>query len=147
MPTRPVARASRSANDAQEHPHMAVPNDRKYSQTHEWFRASGDTVTIGVTQFAADELTDITFVDLPKVGAKVSANTAFGEIESVKATADLKTSLSGEVLEINKRLADEPGLVNSDPFGEGWMIRIRAADLGPLAALLDGPAYDRATAK
>ncbi len=126
---------------------MAVPNDRKYSKTHEWFKAAGETVTIGITQFAADELTDITFVDLPKIGAKITAGTPFGEIESVKATADLKTSLTGEVLEINKRLADEPGLVNTDPFEGGWMIRIKAADVGPLATMMDGPAYDKATAK
>lgn len=126
---------------------MAVPNDRKYSKTHEWFKAAGETVTIGITQFAADELTDITFVDLPKVGAKVTADTPFGEIESVKATADLKTSLSGEVIEINKRLADEPGLVNTDPFGDGWMIRIKCTDLGPLATLMDGPAYEKTTAR
>ncbi len=126
---------------------MAVPNDRKYSKTHEWFKASGQTVTIGITQFAADELTDITFVDLPKVGATITAGTPFGEIESVKATADLKTSVSGQVVEVNRRLADEPGLVNSDPFGEGWMIRVQVSDLAPLAALMDGPAYDQATAK
>lgn len=126
---------------------MAVPNDRKYSQTHEWFKADGDVVTVGITQFAADELTDITFVDVPKVGTKVTAGSHFGEIESVKATSELFCAVSGEVTVTNKRLAEEPGLVNSDPLGEGWMIKIKCSDLSPLAKLLDGPAYDKMVAE
>lgn len=126
---------------------MAVPNDRRYSQTHEWFKAEGDTVTIGITQFAADELTDITFVDLPAVGDQVEGGSHFGEVESVKATSELYTAVSGEVIEINRRLADEPGLVNSDPLGAGWMLKIRCSDKGPLAKLLDGPAYDQMIAE
>ena len=126
---------------------MAVPNDRRYSQTHEWFKADGDVVTVGITQFAADELTDITFVDLPKVGSNVEGGKNFGEIESVKATSELFCAVSGEVVAANKRLADEPGLVNSDPLGEGWMLKIKCADLGPLAKLLDGPAYDKMIAE
>ncbi len=122
---------------------MAVPNDRKYSQTHEWFKAEGDVVTIGITQFAADELTDITFVDLPAAGATVKGGSHFGEIESVKATSELYTAVSGTVAAANARLTDEPGLVNSDPFGDGWMIRVKCSDLGPLAKLLDGPAYEK----
>ncbi len=122
---------------------MAVPNDRKYSQTHEWFKPQGDTVTVGITQFAADELTDVTYVDLPKVGAQVQGGSNFGEIESVKATSELYCAVSGEVIAVNKRLADEPGLVNSDPLGEGWMMKLRANDLRPLDNLLDGPAYDK----
>lgn len=121
---------------------MAVPNERKYSQTHEWFKADGDVVTVGITQFAADELTDITYVDLPKVGAPVAGGSHFGEIESVKATSELYCAVSGEVIAVNERLADEPGLVNSDPFEAGWMIKLKCRDLGPLGKLLDGPAYD-----
>lgn len=126
---------------------MAVPNDRKYSQTHEWFKPEGDTVTIGITQFAADELTDITYVDLPKVGAQVQGGGHFGEVESVKATSELYTAVSGEVLAVNTRLNDEPGLVNSDPFDGGWMLKLRVRDLGPLENLLDGPAYDKMIAQ
>lgn len=122
---------------------MAVPNDRKYSQTHEWFKVEGDTVTVGITQFAADELTDITFVDLPKVGSKVTGGSNFGEIESVKATGELYCAVSGTVTAVNTKLADEPGLLNTDPLGAGWMIRIQCSDVSPLAKLLDGPAYDK----
>lgn len=126
---------------------MAVPNDRKYSQTHEWFKVEGDTVTVGITQFAADELTDITFVDLPKVGAKVTGGSHFGEIESVKATGELYCAVSGTVTAVNTKLADEPGLLNTDPLEAGWMIRIQCSDLSPLAKLLDGPAYDKMIAE
>ncbi|MEW6250915.1 MAG: glycine cleavage system protein GcvH [Planctomycetota bacterium] len=122
---------------------MAVPNDRRYSQTHEWFKAEGDTVTVGITQFAADELTDITYVDLPKVGAQVQGGSHFGEVESVKATSELYSAVSGDVTAVNKRLADEPGLLNSDPFGEGWLLKLRVKDLRPLENLLDGPAYEK----
>ena len=121
---------------------MAVPNDRKYSQTHEWFKVAGDTVTVGITQFAADELNDITFVDLPTVGDQIEGGSHFGEVESVKATSELYCPVSGEVTAINERLADEPELINSDSFGEGWMVKIKSGDLGPLDKLMDGPAYD-----
>lgn len=122
---------------------MTVPNDRKYSQTHEWFKLDGDIVTIGITQFAADELTDITFVDLPKPGDSVAGGTHFGEVESVKATGELYTAVSGEVVETNERLADEPGLLNTDPLGAGWLIRIRCSDTSPLEKMLDGTAYNQ----
>ena len=122
---------------------MAVPNDRKYSQTHEWFKAEGNVVTVGITQFAADELTDITFVDLPKVGAPVESGSHFGEVESVKATSELYSAVSGKVVAVNERLADEPGLLNTDPLDAGWMLKLECRDLAPLAKLLDGPAYDK----
>lgn len=126
---------------------MAVPNDRKYSQTHEWFKVDGNVVTVGITQFAADELTDITFVDLPKVGAAVESGSHFGEVESVKATSELYSAFSGKVVAVNGRLADEPGLLNSDPFNAGWMIKLECQDLGPQNNLLDAPAYDRMIAE
>ena len=122
---------------------MPVPNDRKYSQTHEWFKLDGSIVTIGLTQFAADELTDITYVDLPEVGGEVESGSHFGEIESVKATSEMYTAVSGTVRDVNKRLADEPELVNNDPFGEGWMLKVESADPSPLDKLMDGPAYDK----
>lgn len=122
---------------------MAVPADRRYAQTHEWFKADGDAVTIGITQFAAEELTDITYVELPAKGARVRAGESFGEVESVKASSELYSAVSGTVVEANARLAAEPGLVNSDPFGAGWMIRIACDDPAPLEKLMDAAAYQR----
>ncbi|MGN6368710.1 MAG: glycine cleavage system protein GcvH [Phycisphaerae bacterium] len=113
---------------------MPAPADRKYAQTHEWHKQDGDLITIGITQFAVDELTDVTYVDLPAKGKQVAARKAFGEIESVKATSELYSAVAGEVVETNDALKDDPSLVNSDPYGKGWMIKIKApgADLAPL---------------
>lgn len=122
---------------------MPVPDDRKYSQTHEWFKLDGQIVTIGITKFAVDELTDITYVDLPEPGTRIAGGSHFGEVESVKATSELFTAVSGTVRERNQRLADQPELVNSDPFGAGWLVRVECEDVSPLQHLLDGPAYDR----
>jgi glycine cleavage system H protein len=118
-----------------------VPTDRKYSKTHEWFKVEGDVVRIGITKFAADELTDITFVALPPVGKKLMAGGTFGEIESVKATSELFSAVAGEVTEINKVLTDKPELVNTDSFNQGWMILLKSTDLKPLDALMDAKAY------
>ncbi len=120
---------------------MSAPTDRKYLETHEWHQATGDTVSIGITQFAADELTDITFVQLPKVGAKLEANKRFGEIESVKATSDLYTGVSGTVTEVNSALSDNPGLVNKDPYGQAWMIKVKMSDPKQLDRLLPVEEY------
>jgi glycine cleavage system H protein len=113
---------------------MPAPTDRRYTSTHEWHKQEGDVVTIGITRHAVDELTDITYVDLPAVGKKVEAGKRFGEIESVKATAELNTAVAGEVVEINGALKDDPSLVNADPYGKGWMIKVKApgANLGGL---------------
>jgi len=119
---------------------MPAPNDRRYTESHEWHKQDGDTVTIGITQHAVDELTDITYVDLPAVGKKVSADSRFGEIESVKATAELNSAVSGEVIETNPALKEDPSLVNSDPYGKGWMIKVKAPGAN-LSALLSGEAY------
>jgi glycine cleavage system H protein len=124
---------------------MSTPNDRRYLETHEWHKPQGDVVTIGITQFAADELTDITYVSLPKVGQKLSANARFGEIESVKATSDLYAGVSGEVTEINRELANNPGLVNQDPYNKGWMIRVRVANPGEVNKLLSVDDYLKKT--
>jgi len=105
---------------------MPAPADRRYSSSHEWHKQEGDIVTIGITRHAVDELTDITYVDLPAPGKKLEAGTRFGEIESVKATAELYTSVSGEVLQANAALKDDPSLVNTDPYGKGWMIKVKA---------------------
>lgn len=119
-----------------------APADRKYSKTHEWFKVDGDVVTIGISQFAADELTDITFVDLPQPGTQITAGKAFGEIESVKATSALYSAVGGEVTEVNGALADQPELVNNNPFDQGWMIKVRVSDLSPLDGLMDADAYN-----
>ena len=120
---------------------MSAPDDRKYLASHEWHKASGDTVTIGITQFAADELTDITFVKLPTVGAKVTAGQPFGEIESVKATSDLYSGVSGTVSAVNGELTSNPGLVNTDPFNGGWMIKVKASNPGEVNNLLSSDDY------
>jgi glycine cleavage system H protein len=120
---------------------MSAPNDRRYLESHEWHKADGNTVTIGITQFAAEELTDITFVQLPKVGTKVTANKPFGEIESVKATSDLISGISGEVIAVNDQLNSKPGLVNEDPYEKGWMIKIKPSDVKELDKLLSSDAY------
>jgi len=119
----------------------SVPTDRQYSKTHEWFRTEGDLVRVGITKFAADELTDITYVALPSIGKNISAGGAFGEIESVKATSELFSAVGGEVVEVNKNLVEQPELVNNDPFENGWMIKLRPKDLKPLDGLMDATGY------
>src|SRR5687768_6762376 len=120
---------------------MSVPKDRKYLESHEWHKLEGEIVTIGITQIAADELTDITYVSLPAVGANVSANKAFGEIESVKATSDLYSGVSGTVTAINQQLGSNPGLVNQDPHEAGWMIKVKVSNPGELEKLLTAEEY------
>lgn len=120
---------------------MSAPADRRYSTSHEWHKQDGDTVTIGITQHAVDELTDITYVDLPAPGKKLEAGKRFGEIESVKATAELYTSVSGEVLAANPALKDDPSLVNTDPYGKGWMIKVKAPG-DNLTALMSAEQYN-----
>jgi glycine cleavage system H protein len=120
---------------------MSAPNDRRYLQTHEWHKLEGDTVTIGITQFAADELTDVTYVALPKVGTAVTANERFGEIESVKATSDLYSGVSGTVTAINDELTGNPGLVNTDPYDKGWMIKVKVSDPQQVESLLPADEY------
>jgi len=120
----------------------AAPADRKYTKTHEWFLVVGNEVTMGITQFAADELTDITYVDLPAMGTRVSAGGTICEIESVKATSELYCAVNGEIVAVNESLADAPEQVNNDPYHGGWMVKIRADDPSLLDGLLDGAAYD-----
>jgi glycine cleavage system H protein len=124
---------------------MPDPTDRRYLLTHEWHKPEGDIVTIGITQIAADELTDITYVKLPAVGTKLNANAAFGEIESVKATSDLYSGISGTVTAVNAELNTNPGLVNADPYAGGWMIKVKATDVGELNELLSSEDYLKKT--
>lgn len=118
-----------------------VPTDLRYTSDHEWIRVEGDEGTIGITTYAADQLGDIVFVELPPVGQTVDAGTAFGVVESVKAVSDLFAPVAGEVVGTNADLAGAPELVNSDPYGAGWMIRVRIADPAGLDDLLDAAAY------
>ncbi len=121
---------------------MASPTDLRYSPTHEWFRVQGDLVTVGITQHAADELTDVTFVETKAIGIAVAAGGSVGEVESVKTTSDVFSVVSGTVAEVNPAVVADPSLVNSDPYGRGWLVRIRTSDLAPLKGLLDGATYD-----
>ena len=125
---------------------MSIPTDRKYSETHEWYLVNGDVVTMGITQFAADELTDITYVELPEPGARIEAGEPCGELESVKATSDLICMVGGEVIERNEELADNPEKVNEDAFGAAWMLKVRPDDPSPLEKLMDAAAYEKHTA-
>ena len=120
---------------------MSAPSDRKYLQTHEWHRIEGDTATIGITQFAADELTDVTFVSLPKVGTTLTANSRFGEVESVKATSDLYSGVSGTVAAVNEALNGDPSLVNTDPYNRGWMIKVTLSNPADVEQLLSVDDY------
>lgn len=120
---------------------MIVPDDRRYLKSHEWHKLEGDLCVIGITQHAADELTDVTYVSLPAAGKPVTAGKPFGEIESVKATSDLYCGVSGTVVEVNAKLANAPDLVNKDPFGGGWMIKVRLADPKQHAGLLSASDY------
>jgi len=125
---------------------MAYPADLRYSKEHEWVRADDGRATIGITSFAADELGDIVFVELPEVGTQLSQFGTFGVVESVKAVSDLYAPVSGEVVEVNEALRDTPELLNSDPFGEGWIARVSLADAGELETLMDADAYSAETA-
>jgi glycine cleavage system H protein len=121
---------------------MPSPSDRRYTESHEWFKLDGDIVTVGITQFAADELTDITYVEMQGPGTEVGGNDSLGEVESVKTTSEVYTAVPGEIVEANEAVVENPGLVNSDPFGEGWLVRIRATDTSGLEGLMDHAAYD-----
>ena len=122
-----------------------VPAELRYTKEHEWVRTDGDVATIGITQFAADELGDVVFVELPAVGANLQQHATFGVVESVKAVSDLFAPVAGEVVETNAELAGSPELVNSDPYGRGWMLRVRMSDRGQPAALLDAAGYESLT--
>jgi glycine cleavage system H protein len=120
---------------------LKFPGDVRYSQDHEWARKDGDVFTVGISDFAQDQLGDIVFVELPEIGSTLDKGQDFGTVESVKAVSELFMPLSGEVLEVNGSLEDEPEKVNNDPYGEGWMIKVRAANPGDFDALMDSQAY------
>jgi glycine cleavage system H protein len=124
-----------------------VPGDLRYTKEHEWVRVHGDEATIGITQFAADQLGDIVFIELPGVGRALEQSATFGVVESVKAVSDLFAPLGGEVTAINDALGGSPEVVNSDPYGEGWMIRVRLADSAQVDGLMDPAAYEQLVAE
>jgi glycine cleavage system H protein len=119
-----------------------TPDDRKYEESHEWILRDGDTVRIGITDFAQDELGDVVFVELPDVGDDITKGDAFGVIESIKAVSDLYAPVSGEVADRNEDLFDAPELVNEDPYGDGWMLEVALADASQLDELMDADEYE-----
>jgi glycine cleavage system H protein len=121
---------------------MATPEDNRYAKSHEYVHLEGDTATIGITEYAQKELGDVVFVELPQVGSQLDAADELGSIESVKAVSELFSPVSGEVIEINEALADNPALVNTDPWGDGWMIRIRVTDATEIDELMTAEEYD-----
>ena len=119
-----------------------VPEDLHYSKDHEWVRVDGDQAIIGITDYAQDSLGDVVYVELPKVGEEFAANESFGSVESVKAVSEVFTPVAGEIVKINESLADEPETVNSDPYGEGWMIRVKMSNAGEVDSLLTAAEYE-----
>ena len=118
-----------------------VPPDLKYAKSHEWVRVAGDTATVGITDHAQHELTDIVFVELPAVGRQLAAGEACAVVESVKTASDIYSPVSGEVVEVNKAAADNPGLVNTEPFAGGWFFKIKLSNAAELNALLTPESY------
>jgi glycine cleavage system H protein len=121
---------------------MNTPAELRYSTDHEWVRLEGALVRVGISDFAQDALGDVVYVELPEIGLKVSANSPFAEIESTKSVSDVFAPVSGEVLEANDMLEDQPELVNEDPYGDGWLCVIRPDDISELEDLMDAEGYD-----
>jgi glycine cleavage system H protein len=122
---------------------LASPGDRKYTKEHEWVKLDGDTGTIGITDYAQDQLGDIVFVELPEPGASVSQMQKFGEIESVKAVSELFSPVSGDVVERNEALNDNPQWVNDGPYDDGWMLRVRLSNTGEVDGLMSSDEYEK----
>lgn len=125
----------------------SIPGDLKYSTEHEWLRIDGDVARVGITDYAQDQLGDIVYVDLPKIGAAVAFMGKFGEIESVKVASEIFSPAAGEIAEINEALDPNPELVNKDPYGEGWLVAIRLSDASEVDKLLDAAGYEALVAK
>ena len=122
---------------------MSIPENLKYTSDHEWVSSSGDELLIGITNHAQDSLGDVTFVELPDVGARFGEKEVFGLVESVKAASDLYMPVAGEIIEVNDGLNDSPETVNSDPYGEGWMIKVRPDQPDSISNLLDAESYGK----
>ena len=119
-----------------------IPSDLKYTKEHEWVKLVNNTAVIGITDYAAGELGDVVFVEMPKVGAKVQQMKAFGTIEAVKAISDLFSPISGEVVEVNSDVANEAAVINQDPYGKGWIIKVKLSNTGELSSLLSAADYE-----
>lgn len=122
---------------------MKLDPNAKYQDTHEWARQEGDLIVCGITDHAQDSLSDVVYVELPEVGSTLEKGEVFGVVESVKAASDLYMPMSGEVVEINEILEDQPEIVNDDPYGQGWMIKIKPSDPGQWDSLLSGADYQK----
>ncbi|MEY2972193.1 MAG: glycine cleavage system protein GcvH [Schleiferiaceae bacterium] len=120
---------------------MEFPSNLRYTKDHEWIRLEGDVATVGITDFAQGELGDIVFVDIPTEGETLASEEVFGSVEAVKTVSDLYLPVAGEVLEVNPAIDGQPDLVNSDPYGEGWMVRVKVASVAEVEALMDADAY------
>jgi len=120
---------------------MSIPADLKYTQDHEWVRVDGDVAVVGITDFAQGELGDVVFVEIETEGETLDKGETFGTVEAVKTVSDLFMPIGGEVAEVNEALADDPELVNKDPYGEGWMIKVKMTDAAELGELMDADAY------
>jgi glycine cleavage system H protein len=126
---------------------LSAPEELRYTEEHEWVATGpGESVRVGITEYAQDQLGDVVFVELPEVGRQLAAGDVFGEVESTKSVSELFAPVDGEVVAVNSAVADSPELINSDPYGEGWLIEIKIDDAAPLAALLDSAAYQALTA-
>ena len=126
---------------------MGAPADRVYSQSHEWHKVDGDVVTVGITAFAVDQLTDVTYAEMKPKGTKIGPGDTVGEVESVKTTSDIYCACGGEIVEVNPVLSDNPGVLNEDPYGKGWLVKVKIGDRGTLDECVDAGTYDSQYAK
>ena len=122
---------------------MDNPIDRKYTKEHEWIKIDGETVILGITNFAQDQLTDVVFVELPEVGKQIEQNGNLCVVESVKSVSDIFSPISGEIVEVNKKLVNSPALINNDPFEDGWIVKLKVKDEKDLEQLMTAEEYDK----
>ena len=122
---------------------MPSPADRRYSDSHEWHKLDGEVLTLGLTKFAVDELTDVTYVEMKRVGETVGAGDSVGEVESVKATSDVYSGIPGEIVEVNAALESDPAALNSDPYDAGWLVKLKVSDPSAFDTLMSSDEYDK----
>lgn len=125
---------------------MSNPSDRTYSETHEWLKVEGDVLTIGLTSYAVDQLTDVTFAEMQPVGTEIDAGDSIGEVESVKTSSDVYSPAAGEIIDVNGEVESSPEILNSDPFEAGWLVKIKISDQGTLGDAMDAEAYSASIA-
>ena len=122
---------------------MKVPEELKYTEEHEWVKVEGDIAIVGITDFAQNELSDIVYVELPEVGKNIKKGDVIATVEAVKTVADVYSPVSGEIIEVNEKLKDEPSIINNDPYGEGWIAKVKMENPEEISALLDHEAYTK----